>query len=100
MILGLRVRALDVDATVTTDNTGLTGEVLRAAVNEDQARGLHPFVLGEHTSLCIFPAGLTNYHSRYCWNDFVWRHRSSGGCRGYKYVLTDCEHVHNFAHLT
>jgi len=45
MILGLRVRALDVDATVTTDNTGLTGEALRAAVKEDQARGLHPFVL-------------------------------------------------------
>ncbi|KAI9511567.1 pyridoxal phosphate-dependent transferase [Russula earlei] len=45
MILGLRVRALDVDATVTTDNTGLTGEVLRAAVKEDHARGLHPFVL-------------------------------------------------------
>ncbi|KAH9967310.1 pyridoxal phosphate-dependent transferase [Russula dissimulans] len=45
MILGLRVRALDVDATVITDNIGLTGEVLRAAVKEDRARGLHPFVL-------------------------------------------------------
>jgi hypothetical protein len=60
MILGLRVRALDVDATVTTDNTGLTGEALRAAVKEDQARGLHPFVLSEYTSLYVLPAGLTN----------------------------------------
>ncbi|KAH9000276.1 pyridoxal phosphate-dependent transferase [Lactarius akahatsu] len=45
MILGLRVRALDVDETVTTDNTGLTGDGLIAAVKEDHARGLHPFVL-------------------------------------------------------
>jgi len=45
LLLGLRVRALDVDASVTTDNTGLTGEALRAAVEDDHARGLHPFVL-------------------------------------------------------
>ncbi|KAI0256401.1 pyridoxal phosphate-dependent transferase [Lactifluus subvellereus] len=45
MILGLRVRTLDVDETVAIDNTGLTGEGLRAAVEEDHARGLHPFVL-------------------------------------------------------
>ncbi|KAI0295987.1 aromatic-L-amino-acid decarboxylase [Russula brevipes] len=45
MILGLRVRALDVDASVVADNTGLTGEGLRAAVEEDRAQGLHPFVL-------------------------------------------------------
>ncbi|KAH9989806.1 pyridoxal phosphate-dependent transferase [Russula vinacea] len=45
MILGLRIRAIDVDVTVTTDNTGLTGEGLRAAVKEDHAQGLHPFVL-------------------------------------------------------
>lgn len=48
MILGLRVRALDVDATVVTDNTGLTGEALKAAVEEDHAQGLHPFVLSEY----------------------------------------------------
>lgn len=48
MILGLRVRALDVDATVVTDNTGLTGETLKAAVEEDHAQGLHPFVLSEY----------------------------------------------------
>ena len=47
LILGLRVRALDVDVTVVVDNTGLTGEVLRAAVEDDHARGLHPFVLSE-----------------------------------------------------
>lgn len=45
MILGLRVRALDVDGTVATDNTGLTGDGLIAAVKEDHAQGLHPFVL-------------------------------------------------------
>jgi aromatic-L-amino-acid decarboxylase len=54
MILGLRVRALDVDATVTTDNTGLSGEGLRAAVKEDHARGLHPFVLSEHSPARFF----------------------------------------------
>jgi hypothetical protein len=48
MILGLHVRALDVDEAVATDNTGLTGEDLRTAVEEDRARGLHPFVLGEY----------------------------------------------------
>jgi len=45
LILGLRVRALDVDATVVTDNTGLTGEALKVAIEEDHAQGLHPFVL-------------------------------------------------------
>jgi hypothetical protein len=49
MILGLRIRAIDVDVTVTTDNTGLTGEGLRAAVKEDHAQGLHPFVLSEYS---------------------------------------------------
>jgi len=44
MILGLRVRALDVDVAVVADNTGLTGEGLITAVKEDHARGLHPFV--------------------------------------------------------
>ena len=53
-ILGLRVRAIDVDVAVTTDNTGLTGEALRTAMKEDHARGLHPFVLGEFFSACIF----------------------------------------------
>jgi aromatic-L-amino-acid decarboxylase len=48
MILGLRVRALDVDVSVVADNTGLTGEGLRAAVEEDRAQGLHPFVLSEY----------------------------------------------------
>jgi hypothetical protein len=47
MILGLRVRTLDVDETVAIDNTGLTGEGLKAAVTEDHAQGLHPFVLSE-----------------------------------------------------
>ncbi len=47
LILGLRVRALDVDATLVADNTGLTGEGLRTAVEEDRAQGLHPFVLSE-----------------------------------------------------
>ncbi|KAF8479749.1 pyridoxal phosphate-dependent decarboxylase [Russula ochroleuca] len=45
MVLGLRIRVIDVDATVAADNTGLTGEGLRAAVEEDRAQGLHPFVL-------------------------------------------------------
>jgi hypothetical protein len=53
MILGLRVRMLDVDETVAIDNTGLTGEGLRAAVAEDQAQGLHPFVFSESNSLCL-----------------------------------------------
>lgn len=53
LILGLRVRALDVDVTVLTDNTGLTGEGLRAAVEEDHAQGLHPFVLSEYNSALI-----------------------------------------------
>jgi predicted HAD superfamily phosphohydrolase YqeG len=50
----LRVRALDVDATVVAVNTGLTGEVLRAAVEEDHAQGLHPFVLSEYNPARIF----------------------------------------------
>jgi aromatic-L-amino-acid/L-tryptophan decarboxylase len=54
LILGLRVRALDVDVTVVADNTGLTGEVLRAAVEEDHAQGLHPFVLREYNPSRIF----------------------------------------------
>jgi hypothetical protein len=48
LILGLRIRALDVDGTVVRDNTGLTGETLRAAVEEDRAQKLHPFVLSEY----------------------------------------------------
>jgi aromatic-L-amino-acid decarboxylase len=46
-ILGLRIRALDVDVAVVADNTGLTGHGFRTAVEEDRARGLHPFVLSE-----------------------------------------------------
>jgi hypothetical protein len=53
LILGLRVRALDVDGTVVIDNTGLTGETLRVAVEEDQAQGLHPFVLSEYDTAHI-----------------------------------------------
>jgi hypothetical protein len=53
MILGLRERILDVDETVAIDNTGLTGEGLRAAVAEDHAQGLHPFVLSESNSVCL-----------------------------------------------
>ena len=53
-ILGLRVRAIDVDVAVVTDNTGLTGEALRTAVKEDHALGLHPFVLGEYFFAGIF----------------------------------------------
>ena len=52
-ILGLRVRAIDVDVAVVTDNTGLTGEALRTAVKEDHAQGLHPFVFGEYLFVCI-----------------------------------------------
>ena len=53
MILGLRVRALDVDKTVAADNTGLTGDGLIAAVKEDHNRGLHPFVLSKNRSLGV-----------------------------------------------
>jgi aromatic-L-amino-acid decarboxylase len=53
MILGLRVRALDVDKTVAADNTGLTGDGLIAAVKEDRDLGLHPFVLSEYGSLSV-----------------------------------------------
>jgi hypothetical protein len=53
MVLGLRVRALDVDEAVAVDNTGLTGEGLRAAVTEDHAQGLHPFVLSESKAVCL-----------------------------------------------
>ena len=53
MILGLRVRALDVDKTVAANNTGLTGEGLVAAVKEDHNQGLHPFVLSEDGSLTV-----------------------------------------------
>lgn len=73
MILGLRVRALDVDINVAADNTGLTGEGLRAAVKEDHARGLYPFVLSEYT-LTRLSGDSTSHHSRYCWNDIVRRH--------------------------
>ena len=52
-ILGLRVRAMDVDVEVVTDNTGLTGDALRTPV-KDHARGLHPFLFGEYFSACIF----------------------------------------------
>lgn len=50
LILGLRVRALSVDVTVLT---GLTGEALRSAVEEDHAQGLHPFVLSEYDTARI-----------------------------------------------
>jgi len=76
MILGLRVRALNVDEAVATDNTGLTGEDLRTAAEEDRARGLHPFVLGGYWYLfaCI-PRRLSKpSHSRHRWNDIVRRH--------------------------
>lgn len=53
MILGLRVRALDVDKTVAADNTGLSGDGLIAAVKEDHNIGLHPFVLSENGSLSL-----------------------------------------------
>ncbi|KAI0272703.1 pyridoxal phosphate-dependent transferase [Gloeopeniophorella convolvens] len=44
MVLGLRVRALDVEQTVLDNNIGLTGEGLKNAVEEDHAQGLHPFI--------------------------------------------------------
>jgi hypothetical protein len=53
MILGLRVRALDVDTAVAADNTGLTGDGLIAAVKEDHDKGLHPFVLSGCHSLSV-----------------------------------------------
>ena len=72
-ILGLRVRALNVDEAVATDNTGLTGEDLRTAVEGDHARGLRPFVLGELFA-CI-PRTLSEpSHTRHRWNDIVRRH--------------------------
>jgi hypothetical protein len=76
MILGLRVRALDVDATVATDNTGLTGEGLRTAVKEDHAQGLHPFVLSEYSPTCISGVltGRNMHNSCYGWNNIVGRH--------------------------
>jgi hypothetical protein len=80
LILGLRVRALDVDATVVTDNTGLTGEALRVAVEEDHAQGLHPFVLSEYNAAHIF-RGLDSCNVHNSWygrNDIIGCHRSSG----------------------
>jgi hypothetical protein len=74
-ILGLRVRALSVDVAVVTNNTGLSGHVFRTAVEEDRARGLHPFVLSE----CFFArfsrtlAKLRLSLSRHRWNDIVRR---------------------------
>ena len=53
MILGLRVRTLDIDKTVVADNTGLTGDGLIAAVKEDHDEGLHPFVLSGCPSLSV-----------------------------------------------
>ena len=53
MILGLRVRALKVDKTTAADNTELTGDCLIAALKEDHAQGLHPFVLSECGSLGV-----------------------------------------------
>jgi Pyridoxal-dependent decarboxylase conserved domain len=76
MILGLRVRALDVDAAVTTDNTGLTGEGLTTAVEEDRALGLHPFVLSGYLIACISrrPQVSEPSHSRHSRNDIVRRY--------------------------
>ncbi|KAI0313544.1 pyridoxal phosphate-dependent transferase [Amylostereum chailletii] len=44
LVLGLPVRALDVDA-AAREGWGLDGETLRKAVEEDRAKGLAPFVL-------------------------------------------------------
>ncbi len=74
MILGLRVRALDVDVAVVADNTGLTGEGLITAVKEDHARGLHPFVFSEYFSARIFRRFAETSYSCYGWNDIVRRH--------------------------
>jgi len=73
-ILGLRIRALDVDVAVVTDNTGLTGNFFRTAVEEDRARGLHPFVLGECFFARISWTLAKPSLSRYRWNDIVRRH--------------------------
>lgn len=45
-MLGLRVRALDVDAAVRT-GWGLDSDVLRTCVEEDRKAGLHPFIVSE-----------------------------------------------------
>ncbi|KAI0060956.1 hypothetical protein BV25DRAFT_1827177 [Artomyces pyxidatus] len=45
LVLGLRVRALDVDAGLREHRWALNGEGLKAAVEQDRAKGLHPFVL-------------------------------------------------------
>jgi hypothetical protein len=72
-ILGLRVRALDVDVAVVTDNTGLTGHVFRTAVEEDRARGLHPFALGKCFLAPIFWTLAEPFLSRHRWNDILRR---------------------------
>ena len=46
LVLGLECRALDVTA---DDHFALRGATLRKALEEDKARGKHPFVLGEYT---------------------------------------------------
>lgn len=80
MILGLRVRALDVDGTVVADNTGLTGETLRAAVEEDHAQELHPFVLSKYDTASISGdlTGRDVHNSWYSWDNIIGCHRSSG----------------------
>jgi hypothetical protein len=75
MILGLRIRALDVDAAVAADNTGLSGEGLRAAVKEDHAQGLHPFVLSELQSRTYSVlTGRDMHNSCYGRNNIIGRH--------------------------
>lgn len=44
LVLGLECRALEVTA---EDRFALRGETLRKALEEDRARGKHPFILGE-----------------------------------------------------
>jgi aromatic-L-amino-acid decarboxylase len=53
-ILGLRIRALNVDVAVATHNTGLTGHGFRTALEEDRARGLHPFIFSKCFSLYVY----------------------------------------------
>lgn len=44
VILGLKVRTLEV---TRKDKFSLRGEILRAALEEDKKKGLHPFILSE-----------------------------------------------------
>ena len=51
LVLGLECRALEV---TPEDKYALRGETLKKAIEEDEARGKHPFVLGNESSIFLF----------------------------------------------